>query len=441
MWLPMKKKTREDRYSARRARFFDGLNEGVALLFASPEASFGHDTLYRYRPDPDLFYLTGFPEPHAVGVFDADTRRTTMFVRRKDRERETWEGRRAGPKETVARHGADEAYPIDELDQRLPDLLRGAKVLHHALGLSAEADRKVIELLARFRREVRHRMRGPVVLKDPTDVLHELRVFKDTEEIATLSRSCEIAAAAHRDAMSASRAGLHEFELQAVIERRFVAEGAAGPSYGTIVGSGPNATILHYVENRRRLEAGELVLVDAGCELDGYASDITRTFPVSGRFDKVSRRFYEIVLDAQKAALAEVRPGGRIDEVHLAARRRLIEGCLSLALLKGKAAAIEKHDRDKPFVLHKTSHYLGLDVHDRGRYTESDGGSRILRPGMVITVEPGLYVRPDERKAPEKLRGLGVRIEDDVLVTPDGHRILTDAAPKSVAAIESLMNP
>lgn len=435
----MARKTDDDILARRRNRFFDDLKEGVALLFAAPEAAYGHDIHHRYRPDPDLFYLTGFAEPDAAGVFDADRRRVTLFVRPKDRLRETWEGRRAGPEGAVRDFGADEAYPVAELPKRLPKLIRKARVLHHAIGAHADGDRLVASLLARFRREARHKERGPVVVSDPTDLLHERRLVKDEAELAHLRASASIAAAAHRDAMALARPGRHEYELEAAIEGRFKAGGASGPSYPTIVASGVNATILHYVENRRRLEDGDLVLVDAGCELHGYASDITRTFPASGRFTKVTRRFYEIVLESQRAALAKVRPGVRFDDVHEAAREVLVEGLLELKVLRGKAATVLKKKLDKPFVLHRTSHWLGLDVHDRGRYTDREGRSRVLVPGMVLTVEPGLYVRPDEKRVPPALRGLGVRIEDDVLVTDGEPEILTREAPKEVDSLEALV--
>jgi len=426
----------KDVFARRRARFYEGLKEGIALVFSSPEVPFGHDVHHRYRPDPDLFYLTGFPEPEAVGLFDADHRRLTLFVREKDRAREAWDGRRAGPKGARADHGADAAYPIGELHARAAEAIRKASTLHYAIGSSAEGDHLVIDSLVRFRREARNPQRGPVLLADPTDVLHDLRLVKEPEEIALMERSAAIAARAHKESMVAARPGRFEYEAQAVIERRFLAGGATGPAYGTIVASGPNATVLHYRDNTRRIEAGDLVLIDAGCEYHGYASDVTRTFPASGRFTKAQRRFYEVVLKAQEAAIRTVRPGVRFDDVHETARDILVDGLIDLGLLKGRSATLKRGEKDSRFRLHKTSHWLGMDVHDRGRYVEADGTSRVLRPGMVLTVEPGLYVRMDEKNVPKELLGLGVRIEDDVLVTGDGQRVLTAAAEKSVAAME-----
>lgn len=406
------------------------MKEGVAVLFATPEAAYGHDVSYRYRPDPDLFYLTGFPEPEAAAFLDADRRTFTLFVRPKDRAKETWEGRRSGPEGAVREYGADRAYPIGDLPKRLPDLVRRARVLHYAFGAHAEGDQLVSSLLARFRREARHAKRGPATVADPTDLLHAMRLVKAPEEIVLMERSAAIAAAAHREARRLAKPGLFEYQLEAAIDSRFRAMGASGPAYPTIVASGENATILHYTENRRRIAAGDLVLVDAGCELDGYASDVTRTFPASGRFTRPQRRLYDGVVSAQRAAIAAVRPGAPWDAPHEAAREILLDALLEAGILRGRRAALKKKNAAQRFALHHTSHWLGLDVHDRGRYRDETGAPRKLEPGMVLTVEPGLYVRADEKGVPKEYRGLGIRIEDDVLVTEEGARVLTEAAPK-----------
>src|SRR5512140_394181 len=418
-------------FARRRARFFDSMGEGVALLFAVPEASFGHDVHYRYRPDPDLLYLTGFAAPGATAVLDADARTSTLFVLPRDRERETWEGRRAGVGGAVKDFGADRAHPADELARRLPDLVRKARVLHHAFGLAEANDRLVAGLLARFRREARHPKRGPVTVSDPTDLLHAMRLVKAPEEIALLERAAAIAASAHRDAQRTGRPGRFEYEVEAAVDRRFRAMGASGPAYPTIVASGENATILHYVENSRRLAAGDLVLVDAGCEVAGYASDVTRTFPASGRFTRPQARLYAAVHAAQRAAIEAVRPAAPWDAPHEAARAVLLDALLDLGLLRGRREALKKKNAAQRFALHHTSHWLGLDVHDRGRYRDERGRPRPLEPGMVLTIEPGLYVRPDEARVPKEFLGLGIRIEDDVLVTESGARILTEDAPKA----------
>ena len=426
----------EDAFTRRRGRFFDALGDGVAVLFAVPEMRFGHDTDYRYRPDPDFLYLTGFPEPGSVAVLDGRQRRFVLFVRPRDREREAWVGRRAGPEGAVQDFGADEAHPADDLAKRLPDLLRPAQVLWHAWGLSEENDRLLTGILARFRREARHPMRGPVAVHDPTDVIHALRLVKEPEEVVLLERSCAVACRAHRDAMAAARPGRFEYEVEAVLFRRFAAEGASAPAYHPIVASGANATVLHYVENRRRIGEGDLVLVDAGCELGGYASDVTRTFPASGEFTKPQARLYAVVLAAQEAAIAKVGPGVPFDEVHRVAQETLVEGLVELGLLRGRPAALKRRGAHERFTLHRTSHWLGMDVHDRGRYSDERGEPRRLVPGMVLTVEPGLYVRPDEKGVEREWLGLGVRVEDDVLVTAGGRRVLTEAAPKSVEALQ-----
>lgn len=406
------------------------MKEGVSVLFAAPEAAFGHDVHYRYRPDPDLFYLTGFGEPEAIAVLDADRRTFTLFVRPKDRAKETWEGRRSGTEGAARDFGADAAYPAAELPRRLPDLLRRARVLHYAFGSHAEGDRIVAGLLARFRREARNPKRGPVTVKDPTDLLHAMRLVKAPEEIALMERAAAIAAAAHRDARRLAKPGLFEYQIEAAIDRRFRAMGAAGPAYPTIVASGDNATILHYTENSRRISAGDLVLVDAGCEVEGYASDVTRTFPATGRFTRPQKRLYGAVLAAQRAAIAAVKPGARWDAPHEAAREVLLDALLEHGLLRGSRATLKRKGAVKRFALHHTSHWLGLDVHDRGRYFDEKGAPRKLDPGMVLTVEPGLYVRPDEKRVSREYLGIGIRIEDDVLVTESGARVLTEGAPK-----------
>ncbi len=406
------------------------MGEGIAILFSTPEQSLGWDLHHRYRPDPDLRYLTGFCEPEAVAVLDADRRRLTLFVRPKNRERETWEGRRAGPEGAQRDFGADAAFPIGELSKRLPELIRRHAVLFHALGVGEAADRRVAELLGRFRREARSPKRGPVVVKDPTEILHEMRLVKEPGEVRSMERAAAIAARAHREAMAHAVPGRYEYELAAVLERRFVREGAAGPSYPSIVASGVNTTILHYNENRARIAAGDLVLVDAGCEFDGYASDITRTFPVSGRFTRPQRRLYEAILGAQKAAIRKAVPGARFTAVHDAAREVLLDALFDMGLLRGRRAVLKKKNAAQRFCLHNTSHWLGLDVHDRGRYVDGDGKSRPLVSGMVLTVEPGLYIRPDETKVPKEYLGLGVRIEDDILVTEGEPRVLTHGAPR-----------
>lgn len=417
-------------FATRRSRFFDAMKEGVAVLFAAPEAAFSHDVHYRYRPDPDFFYLTGFPEPEAVAVLDADRGTFTLFVRPNDRAKETWEGRRSGPAGAMRDFGADAAHPLGELPRRLPALLRRARVLHYAIGSHREGDRVVADLLARFRRESRDPKRGPAAVADPTDLLHAMRLVKAPGEIALMRRAATIAGAAHRDAQRLAKPGLFEYQIEAAVDRRFRTMGASGPAYPTIVASGENATILHYTENSRRIEAGDLVLVDAGCEVEGYASDVTRTFPASGRFTRPQKRLYGAVLAAQKAAIAAVKPGVAWDAPHAVAREILLDALIEFGLLRGRRATLKAKNAAQRFALHHTSHWLGLDVHDRGRYRDEAGAPRKLAAGMVLTVEPGLYVRADEKRVPKEYLGIGIRIEDDVLVTESGASVLTEGAPK-----------
>lgn len=424
-----------DLFARRRERFFDRVKEGVAALFATPEQHLSWDGEYRYRPDPDLFYLTGFGEPETVAVLDAGARAFFLFVRPRDRERETWNGRRAGTKGAEKLFGADAAWDVAELEKRLPELIRGSSSLHYAFGVDEKRDLLVASILGRFRREARNPQRGPMAVHDVTDVIHEMRLRKEPEEIARMDRAAAIAAAAHDDARATARPGRMEYEVEAALAARFRMEGASGPSFETIVASGPNATTLHYVENDRRIEDGDLVLIDAGCEVDGYASDVTRTFPASGHFTPEQEAVYRVVLAAQHAAIAKVRPGGPFQDVHDAAVEVLVDGLLELGLLTGKRKKVIEKGSYTRFYMHRTSHWLGMDVHDRGRYHDAKGEWRLLEPGMVLTVEPGLYIRPDEKKVPASFLGIGVRIEDDVLVTPEGHRILTEAAPKSVEAM------
>lgn len=422
-------------FARRRERFFDRVKEGVAILFATPEQHLSWDGEYRYRPDPDLFYLTGFGEPETVAVLDAGARAFFLFVRPRDRERETWNGRRAGTKGAVKAHGADAAWDVAELEKKLPELIRGSSSLHYAFGIDEKRDLLVASILGRFRREARIPQRGPIVVNDVTDVIHEMRLRKEPEEIALMDRAAAIAAVAHDEARALARPGRMEYEVEAAIGARFRGDGASGLAYETIVASGPNATTLHYVENDRRIEEGDLVLIDAGCEVEGYASDITRTFPASGHFAPEQEAIYRVVLAAQHAAIAKVRPGGPFQNVHDAAVEVLVDGLLELGLLSGKRKKVIEKGTFTRFYMHRTSHWLGMDVHDRGRYHDAKGEWRLLEPGMVLTVEPGLYIRPDEKKVPAAFLGIGVRIEDDVLVTEEGHRVLTAAAPKSVEAM------
>jgi Xaa-Pro aminopeptidase len=412
----------------------------VAILPAAREVARSNDTEYRFRQDSDFYYLTGFKEPDAVAVVAPGREaRFTLFVRPRDKEKETWTGRRAGVEGAREAFGADEAFPIEELQEKLAELLDGARNLYYRLGNgNPELDQTVIRQIARMRGLGWRKVRPPQIITDPGTLLHEMRLVKTEAEIALMQRAADIASDAHREAMRAARAGVKEYEIEALIEYIFRKNGAAAPAYNSIVGSGANATILHYVNNDAELKDGDLLLIDAGAEYECFASDITRTFPVSGRFTGAQRDIYQLVLDCQERCIEMIAPGVTLDEMHRRSVEILTEGMVRLGLLKGEVSKLIEEEQYKKFYMHRLGHYLGMDVHDVGAY-HSDGEPRPVEAGMVMTVEPGLYISVDAEDIPDEYRGIGVRIEDDVLVTPQGYRTLTDKAPKQVEEIEALM--
>jgi Xaa-Pro aminopeptidase len=428
------------RYAQRREAYMRAIGpDAVAVVHSPPELVRNGDAHYKYRQTSDLHYLTGFAEPGAT-LFLCPGRpageRFVLFVRPRDPEREVWDGRRAGVDGAVARFGADRSYPAGELSTRMAELLANVDDLHYAVGIDPAFDRTIMATIARLRGSERRGLRPPRRIVDPRGALHDLRLIKSSDEIATLRRAAEITAEAHRAAMAMAAAGVAERELEAVIDYTFRRRGGSGPGYATIVGGGDNATILHYVDNDAELGAGELVLVDAGCELDFYTADVTRSFPVSGSFSPAQRRVYDVVLAAEEACIRMTRPGVTLDEIHDQAVAVLTQGMIDLGLLAGAAADRIADGSYRAFYMHRTSHWLGMDVHDAGAYVEPDGSPRRLAPGMVLTIEPGLYVARDAVGVPDELRGIGVRIEDDVLVTADGHDVLTAATPKQPAEVE-----
>ncbi|MBI4701636.1 MAG: aminopeptidase P N-terminal domain-containing protein [Deltaproteobacteria bacterium] len=424
-------------FRERRRRLLD-LIDGVAI-FHAPAASLRNcDVEHPFRQSSDLYYLTGFEEPESVLVVTSvhPEHRAVMFVRPRDQEREPWEGPRPTPDAVKEQLGLDAAFGLDDLGAKLGDYLAGAGRLHYELGLDRAFDERVIAAVRRLRgRRHRSSRPWPCCIVHPEATLHELRLVKGEAEIASLRRAAAIAAAAHLAAMRHAAPGRHEYEVEAALREVFLRRGAARVAFEPIVASGPNATLLHYTGNRRRIEAGDLVLVDAGGELDFYASDVTRTFPASGRFSGPQRRIYEVVLEAELAAIAVVRPGATVDQVHDSALGTMVRGLVRLGLLQGDPAELIAQESHKRYCPHRTSHWLGMDVHDAGSYFEG-GQSRALVPSMALTVEPGIYVSPADDLAPAEYRGIGVRIEDDVLVTASGHENLTQAIPKGVAEIE-----
>ncbi len=425
-------------YAERRRAFMSKMERGVAILRAAPVSVRSHDVDYPYRQDNDLLYLTGFTEPEATCVLAPGAEHPfTLFVRPRDKDKEIWNGLRAGVDGAKSVYGADAAYPIGELGERLPKLVEHAPVVYFAPGRDAAFNQRMMDLFAWARDNRARSGAGPRGLLDPGTILHEMRLFKEPAEIAAMERAIAIAAEAHVAAMQTARPGQFEYEIEALIDYTFRRRGAAGAAYPSIVASGANATILHYVENDRRMEDGDLLLIDAGAEWGGYCADVTRTFPVGRRFSDRQRALYDIVLAAQEAAIAAVQPDVPFDAPHQRALDVLIDGLLAEKLLTGTREQAVESGSYRTFFMHRTSHWLGMDVHDVGVYHVGEG-PRALAPGMVLTIEPGLYVPADLASVDAGWRGIGIRIEDDVLVTEEGHRVLSAAVPKTVADVERL---
>ena len=425
-------------YRGRRDRLARAMQSGIAVVPTAPERPRSRDSHYPYRFDSHFYYLSGFAEPESVLVIVAgEAPRTLLFCRERDPEREVWDGFRHGPDAAKERYGFDEAHPIGKLDERLAALLENQAALFYPVGADAEWDARAMKWLNAVRARARAGAAAPDRVQDVRALIDELRLVKDAQELALMRRAARISAAAHRRAMQVARPGRNEYEVEAELLHEFRRNGAQFPAYSPIVAGGANTCVLHYVANDAPLRDGDLLLIDAGCELDGYASDLTRTFPVSGRYGGAQREVYEIVLAAQAAAMDKVRPGNAWNEPHDAAVRVLAQGMLDLGLLKGTLPEILEKESYKRFFMHRTGHWLGLDVHDSGDY-KRQGAWRPLAPGMTLTVEPGLYIRAAS-DVPQRLHGIGVRIEDDVLVTDKGCEVLTAEAPKSVEAIEALM--
>ena len=414
-------------------------DDAIVIVPAAAERIRSRDTHYPYRQDSDLLYLTGFPEPDAVLALIPGRAHgeAILFCRERDPEREGWDGPRVGPEGAVDAFGVDDAYPITDLDDILPGLLEGRSRVYYHFGRDAEFDLKLIGWLNRVRAQVRSGAQPPHEFLELGHLLDELRLFKDAGELKLMQKAADVSVAAHEAAMRAARPGIAEYELQAELEYVFRRH-AAVPAYNSIVGAGANACVLHYNANSGAARDGELVLIDAGAEVQGYAADITRTFPVNGRFSPAQRALHDLVGQAHAAALAKARPGEVWDAIHEAAVATLAEGLLRLGLLKGKLEKVIADGSYKRFYRHKTGHWLGLDVHDVGDY-RVDGQSRVLEPGMVFTIEPGLYVDANDMSVDAKWRGIGIRTEDDVLVTKGGARVLTAALARSADEIEAFM--
>jgi len=412
----------------------------IAILPAAKEKIRSRDTDYPFRQDNDFFYLTGFNEPDAVLVLlpEREHGEYVLFCRERDKEKEIWNGYRAGPEGACKDFGADDAFPVDDIDDILPGLIEGRERVYYALGKEPDFDRRVMTWVNSIRARVRAGASPPGEFLDLDHFLHDMRLFKSAEEIRLMERAAEISAKAHMRAMKACAPGRFEYELEAEIQYACALEGGRYAAYNSIVGGGKNGCILHYVDNNEKLKSGDLVLIDAGCEYECYASDITRTFPVNGKFSRDQKAIYNLVLKAQEAALEKLVPGNLWNEPHDASVRVIVEGLIELGLLKGKVEKNIEKETYKAFYMHRIGHWLGMDVHDVGDY-KVGGEWRVLEAGMVMTVEPGIYIDPDNHKVDARWRGIGVRIEDDVLITRDGHRVVTEKAPKTVADIEKLM--
>ncbi len=430
----------QQEFKRRRSALMRMMGKGsIAIIPAAGEKLRNSDVTYRFRQDSDFQYLTGFPEPDAVAVLIPGRKQGdyVMFCRERNPERETWNGRRAGPEGAVRDYGVADAFPIGDIDEILPGLIESRDRVYYTMGVFAEFDRRVIGWLNNLRARTRGGVQTPKEIIVLEHLLHDLRLYKSRAEIRMMKRAAAISMEAHRRAMQRARPGLYEYALEAEFQGYFCAQGAR-EAYGIIVGSGENGCILHYVENNRRMQEGDLVLIDAGCECEGYAADITRTFPVNGHFTPAQRAIYDLVLAAQKAAIARCRPGRRFNEAYEATVRVITRGLLRLGLLKGRLNSLIRDEAYRRFYMHRAGHWLGLDVHDVGDYKVS-GAWRELEPGMVLTIEPGIYIPPGSRGIAKKWQGIGIRIEDDILVTADGPEVLTQGLVKEADAIEAWM--
>ncbi len=426
-------------YQRRRETLMQHIGEdGMAVLSAAPERPRNRDVHHPYRQDSDFWYLTGFTEPDAVAVFvpGREQGQYILFSRERDAERETWEGRTIGQDAAVSEYGADDAFPIDDIDEILPGLMEGRDKVYCAMGADPDFDQRLIGWVNALRARARAGVKAPLEYVSLEHIVHEMRLVKSKAEVALMREAARVTAAAHERLLGVIRPGLFEYQVEAELLYDFRRHNGE-PAYPIIAGSGANACVLHYISNSDELAEGDLILIDAGVEMNGYAADITRTFPVSGRFTEEQRLIYQLVLDAQRAALAEVRPGNHWNAAHEAATRVLAEGMVELGLLSGSVDEVIESGDYRQFFMHRTGHWLGMDVHDVGDY-KVDGHWRELEPGMALTVEPGLYIPPGSDVDP-RWQGIGVRIEDNCVITRDGHENLTEAAPKSIEAIEAAM--
>jgi Xaa-Pro aminopeptidase len=414
--------------------------DSIAILPAAPQLIRNRDVHFPYRPDSDFYYLTGFAEPEAVCVLIPGGKHGEyiLFNRERDPQKEQWDGARAGQEGACEIYGADDSFPIGDMDDILPGMLERAEKVFYAMGCSPELDKRLPEWINRIRCESRGGLQGPMEIIALDHYLHEMRLFKSRSELKVMRQAARISAAAHKRVMQACKPGVWEYQLEALFIQDCSHKGARAQAYPPIVGAGENGCTLHYIDNKDQLRDKQMLLIDAGCEVDCYASDITRSYPVNGRFTPAQRQLYELVLAAHDAAIKKVKPGNHWNDLHDAAVRTITRGLLKLGIIKGTLAKAIKEEKYKPFFPHRTGHWLGMDVHDVGDY-KVDGAWRLLEPGMVMTIEPGIYIPSGTKGVAKKWQGIGIRIEDNVLVTKEGHEVLTKDAPKTIEEIEAIM--
>ena len=434
----------QQEYQQRRQALMEKIGQGTAIFRSAPMAVMHNDVEYRFRQDSDFYYLTGFDEEEAVLVLAPhhEEHQFVLFVQPKDLEKETWTGYRVGVEAAKEKFGADEAYPINELDENLPQYLQKADCIYYHFGRDEDFNEKVLHHWRKLIAKYPKTGTAPRAIADSGFLLHPIRQVKSSQELSLVRQAVDIASEAHNYALKLAKPGHYEYEIQAEIEYIFSKHGALSPAYPSIVASGENACILHYIENKKQLQENDLLLIDAGCCYQYYNSDITRTFPVNGKFTPEQKNIYELVLEAQLKAIEQVQPGKTYNEFHDTAVRVLVEGLVDLGILQGDIDEIIQEEKYKPYYMHRTGHWLGIDVHDVGGYKVGEDHWQTLQPGNILTVEPGLYLSPHAEPAegqpqlPERWHGIGVRIEDDVLVTSDGNEVLSAAVPKSVEAME-----
>lgn len=428
-------------FARRRKQFMEKMPpRSIAILSAAPERYRNADTDYLYRQDSDFYYLTGFKEPEAIAVFipGRSQGQYILFNRVRDPLLETWNGRRAGQEGAVKQYGADEAFPISDFVKKLPELLAGCEKVAYCIGRDPEFDRQLLNMINTLHSKVRMGVVVPREFINVEEWIHEMRLMKSSAESEMMRKAAQITAKAHKRAMQVCRPGMYEYQLQAEFLHEYFYNGSLSPAYNPIIGGGENGCILHYVENDAVLKDGDLVLIDAGCEYEYYSSDVTRTFPVNGRFTPEQKAIYDVVLEAQLACIAKAKPGNTLDEIHNTSLNIIVEGLVKLGILQGKVSDLIEQKAYMPFFMHRTGHWLGLDTHDAGLY-KKDGKWRKLEAGMAHTIEPGIYIAANTPGVDKKWWNIGVRIEDDILITSSGCEVLSADAPKTIAEIEALM--